>query len=169
MGRKTETRVIGGLDVTVTQFDAMRSLGLTARLGKILVPALIAAEGVSMQDDVRALAPALAELFSNLDPAGAQDLARQLTAGTAVVKEGKQFSLGSDDAINLAFDGDLRTLLEVMKFSLEVNFGDFFSGAPAVADEPGAEIKSGASASTSPRKLSLRGRPGGFGSKEKSA
>lgn len=142
MALKTETRDIDGLTVTSTQLPAMRSFALMARLGKVIAPALGMVEGVSLTSGIGALAPALAQLFAQLDGAEAESLAREVLASTSVVVDGRRLELSRTEMINLAFEGRIKTMLATLKFALEVNYGDFFagglSGAAAPAPSPPA-------------------------------
>lgn len=107
---REETRTIGGLAVTVTQFPCMRGLPLIPRLHIV--------------DD-----------FSSVSGAELQAFARDLLAGTSVRKNGTRLDLLSDEAINAAFGGDIKALLDALRFAVEVNFFPTSTeGAPA--DQP---------------------------------
>lgn len=134
MALKRETREINGLEVTSTQLPVLRQYKLMARLGRLLAPALGRIEGLdklSVTDDVSKLMPALSELFMKLDETELMSLARDLLAGTQVKVEDQLYSLADDKTINNVFAGNLKAMLGSMKFSVEVNFGDFFGDALA--------------------------------------
>ncbi len=130
---KTQTKEIDGFQVTSTQLDVWRALRLFTRLGKIVSPALAKAKDVTMFSDVRQLAPAFGELFSQVDGDVAEDLARAMLESTVIVVDGKQIPLNSREMFMTAFNGRLETLLAVMRFSFEVNFGDFWQGVARLA------------------------------------
>lgn len=136
---KTDTRTIDDLEVHSSQLPALRAFALFARMGKVLAPALGKMQGLSMQADVSALGPALSELFSRLDGAEAKELAKEILCATVVLVEGKRLTLSTDEAINMVFNGKLRTFIKTMAFALEVNFADFIAAVrdsvPAAALE----------------------------------
>lgn len=157
---RIEKKTIGDLEITVTQFPALKSFSLLARLGKVIAPALGKVQGLTLESDVSALGPALAELFSRLDEADASALVRDVLASSHAVYDGKLVPLDRAETIDLVFSGRMRLLLEVLRFALEVNYGDFFGGALAAAPDQKA-----ASQSTSTRTLPRRGQRGDSGSK----
>ena len=143
MARKTETRQIGGMDVTCTQFEAIAAFKLSARIGKVLAPALLAAGGkIDLKADVATLAPVARALFDALDPEQAESMLVDILRGTSVVRDdgtGKliKIDLSSPKWINAAFDGDLGAMLSAAAFALEVNLGSFFGGSgPSAAPTP---------------------------------
>lgn len=125
---KTDTRTIGGLEVTTTQFAALRSLRLMTRLGAILAPMLAGVEtlALGMKADLKDLAPILAEVFSNLTPDVADTLAREILCNTIVVMDGKKFELTSAAQIDMVFSGKVLAMIQSIAFAVEVNFRDFF-------------------------------------------
>lgn len=129
---KKETRTIDGLDFATMQLPAMTAFGLIPRLGRVVAPTLSKLSGMNGADDV---GPALAELFSKLDPAEAQSLARDLLRATTVTIDGKTLTLDSDAKIDIAFGGRLTTLLKAAWFAVQVNFADFLEAA-SVASGP---------------------------------
>jgi hypothetical protein len=94
---RSETRALGGCLVTVTQLPCLRSLALLPKL--------------HLLDDIGLASGA--EL---------QALARELLSGVTVQKGGARIDLIGDDAIHAALGGDVKTLLDVMRFAAEVNF-----------------------------------------------
>lgn len=158
---KTQTKEVDGFSVTSTQLDVWRALRLFTRLGKIVSPALAQAKDVSVFSDIRQLAPAFAELFSQVDGDVAEDLARTMLESTLVVVDGKQIPLNSREMIMMAFNGRLETLLAVMKFSFEVNFGDFWQGVARLAGAAAPEkvLAAGTQVAATAAALSASGSP----------
>ncbi len=123
---KTENRTIDGLEFTTTQLPAMTAFGLIPRLGRVVAPTLTKLTTMNGADDV---GPALAELFSKLDPDEAQALTRDLLRATSVKINGKVVPLDRDETINIAFGGRLTLLLKAVWFAVQVNFADFLEAA----------------------------------------
>jgi hypothetical protein len=147
MALKDETREIDGFKVRTVQFPAMRSLRTLKRVGEVLGPALAKAQGVDLEADVSALGPAIGALFENIgDP---EALAREILESTTVIQDNRQIPLNTTAMIDLVFSGATMSLLKVMAFALEVNFGDFFAAAAAQKEALAAKqaaAKSAASA-----------------------
>ena len=148
MARKSVTRDIDGLDVTVTQFAVSRTLPLLATLMQVAGPAigkLAPMLGGGMaglgKTQVDALAPALVALAGGLAEVQAAKLLADLLGGTIVVATDDNGKLvkhdlsGGTGAIDRAFDGRLMTVFKVAAFALEVNYGDFFGGTGLPAEE----------------------------------
>jgi hypothetical protein len=142
MGQKTEKKTIGELTYTTTQLPAMKALALSTRLGRAIGPALAEAAGLSGDASVSKLGPAVTALFSRLDGAEAQALTRDILAATSVEMDGKVIPLGDAAMVDHVFTGKLQDLFAVIRFSLEVNFSDFFAAlASAGADALAAKAK----------------------------
>lgn len=127
---KTETRIIEGLSVTVTQLPVLTAYAVFARLGKVLGPAIGKLAGFSMTDvgslDVSELTPALSELLGGL--CEEESLVPLLLSSSYVVVDGSKIELTDPMKINHAYAGKFKAMLLSLKFSIEVNFGDFLSG-----------------------------------------
>lgn len=135
MGLKTETETIDGLEVSCTQFPAMRSLGLMTRLGNALAPMLaVLPAGTSLDSDATDVAPALGHALGALKPEEAQALVRDVVAGTSVIVDGKRVELTDGARIGVVFDGRLGALLQVAWFAIRVNFADFIGAAQKAGD-----------------------------------
>ena len=127
MARKTDTLKIDGMEFHCTQLVPTRAIPLAARLARAFAPVLAGGEaGLVLENDGRFLTQALTLVFEKLDSNELLGLMRDILQSTSVVHNGEMYSLDSDDAINRAFDGRLRTMFPVLKFALGVNFGDFF-------------------------------------------
>ncbi len=151
MARKSETRRIGDLDVTVNQFKPTTAYHVIASAMKTLGPVLgtvvpaLAAGGLGALMSMNA--SSLGAAFATLDVDAADRLLVELLKGTSVLcdRNGKrvQYDLGNGkNAIDDAFEEDgLPGLFGAVKFAVEVNFSGFTKSAagleaPAVA--PGA-------------------------------
>jgi hypothetical protein len=131
MALKTETRTIDGLEVSTTQFPALRGFRTMTRLAGILAPVLSNLEGVSLDSDISELGPALTQLFMRLADEDAEALASELLISTSVQLNGTLVELNDRDRINMAFDGSVFGLVKTLIFVIEVNYGDFFGSALA--------------------------------------
>ena len=135
MGRKSQDRAIGEGVWTVTQFPATEGLAILTRLLKLVGPAMGAlARGEAGQVEVGTF---LAALIERLDEADTVALVKRLLKDTR--KDGREVL----PVFDIEFMGNYHTLLSVLGFVLEVNYGDFFAamnqqgsssqGAPAAA------------------------------------
>ncbi len=143
MGRKTQERRIGDLDVAVTQFKPRRAYHVIATMLKTLGPVLgsvvpaLAAGGVGAL--LRMNGAELGAAFAALDVDASDALLVELLRGTSVVGDvnGKRaaFDLSrGGDTIDDAFDdAGLGALFEAVKFVIEVNFAGFTKSAAALA------------------------------------
>lgn len=151
MARRTLSRTIDGIEVTVTQFPVSRSLPLTATLMKVAGPAIGklapmlggGLDGLG-KTNVDGLAPALVALADGLSEVEIVKLLADILGGTLVVttdeggKLRKHDLSGGSAAIDRAFDGNLMTVFRVAAFALEVNFGSFFDGSALPVEEAAA-------------------------------
>lgn len=146
MGLKTEIRTIDGLEVRSAQLPALRTLALSAKLGRVAAPALGRLGGLSLRSSVADLIPAIMDLCSRLGEGEVESLATEILAATSVtVDDGKGprlVTLNNRQAIDSVFSGRFRTMLYVIVFALEVNYSDFFAESPA----PGTPAGGGKSA-----------------------
>jgi hypothetical protein len=170
-GLKTERRVIGDLEITVTQLPPLRALALQCRLMKVLGPALSALEGSLeslIERDVSALGPVISAVFSRLDGREAQDLAREILCSAAATMDNRIVTLDRAEAIDGVFAGRMKAFYGAIKFALEVNFADFFDSAPAASQESDGRTTTAASSLPSTLTSKKGGRSGGSGSKASS-
>lgn len=146
MGLKSESRNIDGLEVRSSQLPALRTLALSARLGRVAAPALSKMGGLTLKSNVADLLPAIMDLCTRLEEGEIESLACEILAATSVqVDEGrgpKLIELNNRQAINGVFSGRFKTLLYVIMFALEVNYSDFFDESPEPS-KPGAKGKKG--------------------------
>lgn len=122
-------KTIDGHLFTVSPLPAMRQYKLLARIAKRLGPGLsklaplMAGKGVDLQKlDVGLLASAGASLFEALDENEAEAVLKELLE-TALM-DGTPLM----PVFNVALQGQMGTVLKLLGFGLEVNFGGFFAG-----------------------------------------
>ena len=136
------------LEVTTSPFTPVAALKLLAQIGKVIVPTVLAARGVSGKSDALDLMPAARALFEQMTPDYAVEGVCSILAASSVIRRNAAgeaapiIALSNQKAIDRAFIGcGLTALLTAAKHSLEVNFGSFFAGlVPAVAaDAPAAD------------------------------
>lgn len=168
MALKMEEKTIDGVNYTISQIGATRSVKLLARLGRVFGPALARVFAVvekvdptksikEQEIDLVAAGAVFQSLFSSLDDAEIDGLLRELFANVAAT--------GSVEACGFlgAFEGDLKkidahfggrvdALFRVAFASLEVNYGSFFGVVaaivgknPAIAAALGASRSAGSS------------------------
>lgn len=138
---KTDTRTIDGSVYVVTQLPAMRAFKTLNRLGRTIGPAVAKLMGAGSTDfmelDAAFLGSAVEALFERLSDDDLQAITEALLYNTTVDKAPLNF--------DLEFAGRMDTLLKVLKFAFEVNYGSFFDGLRKLASQAPAK-----STSTSP-------------------
>ncbi len=143
MPNQESTELLGEDDepftITTTKFEPVVQYRLLAKIGRVLIPAVMAAKGdgaknpdgstaVNMRAGVEAL-------FEKLTPEVADMAMMDSLAATSVIRADdagakEVISLINVKGINRAFrGGNLRVMLQAMQFALEVNYGRFFVGA----------------------------------------
>lgn len=143
---RTETRRIGGLDVTVTQLSALRALGILPRLARAL-------------DGVTDLKRDALRVFSNMSGEELQELVRDLLSSATVLYKGEKAYLSNAALIDVVFT-DVMALIEAALFAVEVTFGaDFFDGGTSEKPDSGGGSNV-ASESSSPPKSAPSGPSG---------
>jgi hypothetical protein len=139
---KTETKEIGSLSVSVTQFAGRRNLSVLLDLSKIVGPTIAAAIGSTgnvkdmMNADINVEAIAKT-LFASMEKASTEKLIRDLTASTFVNDR-----VLDDVEFDRVFAGtDLWLLPQVLAFVVEVNFGNFSAlvGSVSKASDQGKD------------------------------
>lgn len=126
---QTKEKQIKGAVYSVTQLPARRALRLKAKLLRLFGPALAQlflpgsnAESMSGLPFSKAEAVrAVESLMSQLDDKTFESLVLELCQG--VRKDGMELT---DSVIDIEFAGDLGTLMQVLWFVIDCNFGSFF-------------------------------------------
>lgn len=149
---ETKTRSIDGMTFGVTQLPAIRGLRLFNRLGRVLAPALARAAGSQAggEVDLGGLAGALDLLFSKLSDDELEGITRELLWNATV--EGRPLLQEMDATLG----GKVGTLLKLVGFAVEVNYGGFFAALRGLVP---ALVRKAAPRSTSPTSASPSGPP----------
>lgn len=121
MGRRTQDREIGGAVWTVTQFPASEGLAILTRLMKLTGPALGAVTRGSGAGAIE-VGTFVARIVEQLDEVETVSLIKRLLKDTR--KDGREIL----PVFDIEFMGNYYTLMQVLGFVLEVNYGDFFAG-----------------------------------------
>lgn len=134
--------------VRTQQLPAIPALRLSARLGKILAPAMMRAEGAinDESDNLSALAPVFFEFFRQLNEQEIESLIISTFASTqAQISNGEKgdrlVPLATPGNVNSVFEGRLGDLVAAVWFVLEHNFGDFINAALQKLKARAAEAK----------------------------
>ncbi len=127
MKLKREKKIIGDLEFDTSQFPAMLSFTLLAKVAKIVGPALGALQKLDPSTELSGVA--MAGAFAGVDPKDATALIPEILSETAVYMDGKFIQLNSKSNIDLVFSGRLMVMFQVVGFVLQVNYGDFFEGS----------------------------------------
>lgn len=141
MALHTQEKQIGESVYVVTQLPAMRALKLSARISRVVGPAMAKAvpAGGKGAIDVGGVAQAL---FDRLDPDELEKILRELL-GTATT--GGQAVM---ETFDIAFAGKLEDAVALVAFALQVQFGTLFTALVSAAASLGAQPAE--SGSTSP-------------------
>jgi hypothetical protein len=134
MSKMQDTKTLSGtggesFELTCIKLEPVAAYMLVAKLGKVLLPVLVAMRTRKPTDD---MSPVVDQIFSGLTPELAQQVMLELLSTVTVVRTGasgqpQKFDLCNGQvAINNAFRGNVMTMFKVMGFALEVNFSDFF-------------------------------------------
>lgn len=129
MARATQSQDIDGTVFAVTQLPAMRSMRLMHRLAKAVGPAMLKAVGgkaVSLKElDLASVGDAAQMVFETFSENDFEALIRELLEGATVDHEGRTIPLMP--VFDLVLAGKVGTILKLLKFALEVNYGSFFA------------------------------------------
>lgn len=134
----TRTRDIRGVTYRCTRFPASINFPLSVRVGELLGEALstpgafelLAGKGLK-EADLSVIGPVLARAFAKLAMINSMEFALTLLSSTVAVRpdleNNKIVNVGKVEGFDIAFsDQSSRVPYEVLAFSIEVNFGDFF-------------------------------------------
>lgn len=148
-GIENREKEIDGFKFTVPQLPAMRSLRMLRRLSSAFGPAVAQAFGSATGEvDFKGLASALEMLFMKLTEDELEQITKELLAQALV--DGRPLLREMD----LTLAGKPGTLLKLLAFSVEVNYGSFFAGlrerlAPMLAAQA-KKVSASISATTNP-------------------
>lgn len=148
----TQEKVIGGRTVAITQLPARRALKTLHRILKAIAPAAAQAVGAGatlgeLKDiagaKIGGLGNAVETLFDRLSEQEFDDLVAVLLSSATL--DGRPLM----PQLDLAFQGRVLELLQVVKFAIEVNYADFFDALRGRLAAKAAERSSALTASTS--------------------
>ena len=141
MSKMQDTKTLKGADgdsfeLTCVKLEPVAAYMLVAKLGKVLMPALVAMKTRKANDDLQ---PVVDQIFGGLTTEIAQQVMLELLSTTTVVRTTASGEVSKRDlcngqaAINDAFRGSVMMMFRAMGFALEVNFGDFFDASGLIA------------------------------------
>jgi hypothetical protein len=128
---KSQTCTIDGSEYTVQQLPAMKAQRLFVKIAGILSPAVSRlANGrkiTSIADlNLSVVGDALGVLGDRLTPDEYENIVRQLLYSvTRKDLDGKLQDISK--SFDIEFAGEMVTVLKLVRFAFEVNYGDFFS------------------------------------------
>jgi hypothetical protein len=132
MARRAETQTIDGVQFTVQQLPAMRSMKLMHKLAKALGPAMLKAvgSGGSLKElNLGNAGDAAQMLFEKFSADDFEALIRELLETALVTRGGSQIPLMP------VFDDEMcgkpDTVLKLLRFALSVNYQSFWKGLSA--------------------------------------
>lgn len=132
MALQTQDRTLGETTFRVTQVPGMDSIGLLARISKLLGPTfaeLVRGEKSLqklMDEDVSGLGGAIAAFFMDLDPAELQALCAEF-AKHCQIKVGEGYVPLEGTFFDTTFAGRMDLLLLWLGFCVQVNYASFFN------------------------------------------
>jgi hypothetical protein len=139
MTLKTESTTIDGMEFQTTQFPAMASFNLLARLVKTLGPAISALTAANPETDLRDLAGPLAAGLQTLNADDASRLVLDVLSCTTALVQGpsgtKLVALNTQGNIDVVFSGRLMVMFKVLAHALKVNYEDFAGGSDPAAPQ----------------------------------
>jgi hypothetical protein len=130
---KSESREIDGMSFTVTQLPATKQFRLQAWLALKVGPGIVKAlSGVDLSGGAKSLskvdlgemADGVAMLCDRLSADDFEKLWKELLEGARVKVDGNSVLL--KDVFEVVMVGKFLTLLKLIRFAMEVNFGSFF-------------------------------------------
>lgn len=129
-----ESKTIEGLEVTVVKLEPVAAYMLLARVGPVLLPALLASKGVQLTGGIESLAPAAKAMLDGLTPEAAKAIMLDVFQSTSVIVrsagEPRRYDLcGGIGEINKAFAGKFKGMLAALWFAIGVQFADFFAAS----------------------------------------
>jgi hypothetical protein len=131
--QKTQERVIDGTRFAVTQLPAMRGFKMFHRLGRALGPAIAQVagglKGKLAEMNVAELGAGVGALLERLDENDLEAITGELLKTAHI--DGKPLMPSFD----LLMQGRIPTLLKLLAFAIEVNYGNFRDWLPALADQ----------------------------------
>lgn len=124
--QETQTKIIDGMEVSVSQLPARRAMKMFNRLGRVFGPALgkimaSSPDGLKTMN-IGAMGDAVAMLFEKFTDSEQDFIMNELLA-TAVVDNKPLMPI-----FDTMMRGKTLTVYKLLAFALEVNYGDFLGG-----------------------------------------
>ncbi len=119
MADAIEEMKIGDFQIAVSRLPAMRGVKLSARIGRVVGPAMMKAFQNGLEGDVD-LGVVSVLLFDRLGPDELEAVLRELFATTTC--DGKPLM----QVFDVLFAGKLDLVIPLVRFGFEVQFGSFF-------------------------------------------
>lgn len=136
--KASQTRTIAGIEYSITQMPARKGTHWFYRLMGVLGPAATKLGGLGkgstaqsltmadLMDNVDELGAAVEVIYEKLPPEEFEEM-RQAFFWSLERKDAKGFTDLSDaNKFDVELAGEVFTVLKLMAFAIEVNFGDFF-------------------------------------------
>ncbi len=141
--RSTDTRTIDGFSYDVTQLPGMRGVRFLARLGRIVGPSLggliTSLQGGGLAGaDLSAVAVSVGRLFIDLTENELEAICRELLGSATYRDPVTQKIVPVMDDFDLHFQGRAASVLKLLAFALEVNYGNFFDALRGAVTAQGA-------------------------------
>lgn len=154
--QEPKSKTIAGYVVTVSPLGAWQSLETLQTLSKMIGPALgklggaaaasIGNEGDAEKKALEGVTQSLMAALVALQPGELQSVGKALLANTMVLtpKAGPGEEVSILRVFDTEFAGQTLTVLKVIAFAIEVNYGDFFAALRPALAAIGAKLKSAA-------------------------
>ncbi len=123
----SKTTEIQGASYEVTQLGAMRGLKLLTRIGAAVGPAMAQLARAGEEGfDIGVAGEALQKLFQKLNEAEIEHFVTEMLFGGALKRNGAPMQ---KNMFELEMAGQAMTILKLLVFAFEVNYGDFSEAA----------------------------------------
>ena len=132
MAKTTQIKTIDSIEYSIDQLGGMKGLRLFNRLLRLCAPALgsigkALADRKSLADmDLDSVGKAVSAMLVSLTDDDLESLTRELLGSCTFDREGKRIELMSPGVFDLEMRGKVGTILKLLSFALEVNYGNFF-------------------------------------------
>ena len=126
--REPQRITVGAWVYSVRPLPAGAGLALMARLARMAGPGVA---GLLEGGGGGAIGRALAGLLERVSPDEIVEVARQLAATTEVSQPGGRAPASLAEVFDVHFAGDYLSLVDWLRFALEVNFGPFVAALAA--------------------------------------
>ena len=146
MAREAERVSIDNFDYKIKPLSTSKSLKVLSRLSKIfggpIGEALKNGDGLmdkDISDALPIIGTAVHALAERLDEDIVLNTVKDLLEGVTIVNGDKERPV--NNVFEVHFEGNIFSLLKLVKSSLEVNYSDFFAGVTGLKDKLGKAMK----------------------------